>query len=400
MFSGGRAPRPHAGGKPPDPRPPRCFAALADPRLALLGDRAPGPPPRCFAALAGPRPGIAGRRLAASQPWRVPFPRVFVCHAPGVAREVVFVVFDGMTMLDVSGPAEVFAEANKAGADYSISYVSPSGDAVMTSVGIRLGVDGTPADVRAPDTVVVAGGDVLATHPISPELVDAVLVLWPLARRLVSICTGAFVLAAAGALSGRRATTHWRRAGRLGRGYPDVEVVADAIFVEDRGVFTSAGVSAGMDLALALVERDYGADLARAVARDLVMFMQRPGGQSQFSAPLRVRAPRASVLREVVDLVSAQPALDHSARVLAARAGVSARHLARLFATEMDTTPARFVEQVRLDHAKVLLDAGHGVARAAREAGFGSSETMRRVFVARLGVSPSEYRSRMSGTVG
>ncbi|MGW6930417.1 GlxA family transcriptional regulator [Lentzea sp. NPDC054927] len=315
-------------------------------------------------------------------------------------RTIVFLLFDGMKMLDVTGPAEVFAEANIVGADYTISYVSASGEAVMTSIGIRLPVDGTPDDVRDADTVVVSGGDVLVQRGVPTDLVAAIQSLQGGARRLVSICTGSFALAAAGVLSGRRATTHWRVADRLARAYPDVQVEADALFVEDRGVFTSAGVSAGMDLALALVEQDYGADLAREVARRLVMFMQRPGGQSQFSAPLEIRPPRTPVLREVVDLVSAQPALDHSARTLAARVGVSSRHLARLFATELDTTPARYVEQVRLDHAKVLLDAGHGVAQAAREAGFGSSETMRRVFVARLGASPSEYRARMSTSVG
>ncbi|MFD4675452.1 GlxA family transcriptional regulator [Lentzea sp. NPDC058450] len=315
-------------------------------------------------------------------------------------RSVVFVVFDGTKMLDVTGPAEVFAEANAAGADYSIEYVSPSGESVLTSVGIRLPVDGDAAGVRAVDTVVVAGGEVLVRQGVPPELVEAVQVLWPRARRLVSICTGSFALAAAGVLDGRRATTHWKQAPRLARGYPAVEVVPDAIFVEDGGVFTSAGVSAGMDLALALVEQDYGADLARTVARSLVMFMQRPGGQSQFSAPLEVRRPGTPLLREVVDLVSAQPALDHSAAALAARVGVSARHLARLFAGELETTPARFVEQVRLDHAKALLDAGHGVARTAKLAGFGSSETMRRVFVARFGASPSEYRARFGSTRG
>ncbi|MDX8035984.1 GlxA family transcriptional regulator [Lentzea sp. BCCO 10_0856] len=315
-------------------------------------------------------------------------------------RKIVFLLFDRMKMLDVTGPAEVFAEANIVGADYTISYVSASGEPVMTSIGIRLPVDGTPDDVLDADTVVVSGGDVLVQRGVPADLVAAIQSLQGGARRLVSICTGSFALAAAGVLSGRRATTHWRVADRLARAHPDVQVEADALFVEDRGVFTSAGVSAGMDLALALVEQDYGPDLAREVARRLVMFMQRPGGQSQFSAPLEIRPPRTPVLREVVDLVSAQPALDHSARTLAARVGVSSRHLARLFATELDTTPARFVEQVRLDHAKVLLDAGHGVAQAAREAGFGSSETMRRVFVARLGASPSEYRARMSTSVG
>ncbi|WP_086666934.1 GlxA family transcriptional regulator [Lentzea kentuckyensis] len=315
-----------------------------------------------------------------------------------MARKIVFLLFDGMKMLDVTGPAEVFSEANIVGADYAISYVSASGAPVMTSIGVRLPVDGTPDGVNA-DTVVVSGGDALVERGVPADLVAAIQSLRN-TRRLVSICTGSFALAAAGVLSGRRATTHWRVADRLARAYPDVQVEADSLFVEDRGVFTSAGVSAGMDLALALVEQDYGPDLAREVARRLVMFMQRPGGQSQFSAPLEVRPARTPALREVVDLVSAQPALDHSARTMAARVGVSARHLARLFATELDTTPARYVEQVRLDHAKALLDAGHGVAQVAREAGFGSSETMRRVFVARLGASPSEYRARMSTSVG
>lgn len=319
-------------------------------------------------------------------------------------RHVTFVVFDGMKMLDMAGPAEVFAEANHFGARYTVSRVSPSGKAVVTSVGIELPVDGTADAVPDPDTTVVVGGDVLVGAPVPADLVDTVLRLRPRSRRLVSICTGSFMLAAAGLLAGLRATTHWRHAPLLSRAYPDVRVEADAIFVEDGGIFTSAGVSAGIDLALALVEHDHGPDLARAVARNLVVFMQRPGGQSQFSAPLEVRPPRTPSLRAVVDLVSAQPALDHSAGNLAARAGVSTRHLARLFATELDTTPARFVEHVRLDHAKALLDSGHGVAETARAVGFGSAETMRRTFVARLGISPSQYRARfghaMSGSVG
>ncbi|HEX4224044.1 MAG TPA: GlxA family transcriptional regulator [Pseudonocardiaceae bacterium] len=313
-------------------------------------------------------------------------------------RHVVFLLFDGMKMLDMAGPAEVFAEANQFGADYALSYVSPSGKPVLTSAGAHLPVNGKAEDVAGPDTVVVCGGDALATLPIELGLVDAIRVLHPKARRLVSICTGSFALAAAGVLAGHRATTHWRRAQLLARSYPDIEVLPDALFVEDGGIFTSAGVSAGMDLALALVEQDHGPDLARSVARNLVMFMQRPGGQSQFSAPLEVRPPRTPALRTVVDLISARPSLDHSIGNLAARVGVSPRHLARLFATELDTTPAKFVEQIRLDHAKSLLDAGHGVAESARVAGFGSAETMRRTFVARLGVSPSQYRDRFETT--
>lgn len=315
------------------------------------------------------------------------------------ARSVVFLVFDGMKMLDVAGPAEVFAEANRSGADYGLRYVSVSGEAVLTSVGTRFPVDGTAASVTEADTVVVSGGDDLPILPIPADLVDVVRLLQGRARRLVSICTGSFVLAAAGVLDGRRATTHWRHAELLARAHPCVAVRPDAIFVEDDGVYTSAGVSAGMDLALALVEQDHGAAVARNVARSLVMFMQRPGDQSQFSTALETRVPRTSALRSVIELVTAQPALDHSARSLASYAGMSTRHLTRLFAAELDTSPAKFVERTRLDHAKAMLDAGHGVAETARAVGFGSAETMRRVFVARFGVSPSQYRARFATRV-
>ncbi|MQY40200.1 HTH-type transcriptional regulator CdhR [Streptomyces sp. RB17] len=312
-------------------------------------------------------------------------------------HRVVFLVFDGMKMLDVSGPAEVFAEANTLGARYSLHYASPSGEPVRTSIGTRLSVDSAAADLAA-DTFVVSGGDLLVTEPIPPDLTEAVRQQRPRTRRLVSICTGSFVLAAAALLSGHRATTHWRHVQLLARAYPDIHVEPDALFVEDRGIFTSAGVTAGIDLALSLVERDHGAALARDVARNLVMFMHRPGGQSQFSAPLEASVPRAPALRAVIDLISAQPALEHSTDSLAALVGVSSRHLTRLFNAELGTTPAKFVERVRLDHAKALLDAGHSVAESARAAGFGSPETLRRTFVARLGVSPGHYRARFAPT--
>ncbi|MGB8403899.1 MAG: DJ-1/PfpI family protein [Mycobacterium sp.] len=314
-------------------------------------------------------------------------------------HHVVFVVFDGAKTLDVAGPAEVFAEANLFGAEYALSYVSPSGATVLTSTGIQMPVEAAAADVLEPDTVIISGGDVLVGQPIAPDLIAAVRGLVPRAKRVVSICTGSFVLAAAGALAGRRATTHWRHAELLARAYPDIDVQPDALFVADGDTFTSAGVSAGIDLALALVEHDHGPDLARAVARSLVVFMQRPGGQSQYSTYLDVRPPRVPTLRTVVDLICAQPGLDHSTNKLAARVGVSSRHLTRLFASELDTTPAKFVERVRLDHAKALMDGGHSVEQAARAAGFGSAETMRRTFVARLGISPKHYRDRFTTTV-
>jgi transcriptional regulator GlxA family with amidase domain len=314
------------------------------------------------------------------------------------AHEVLFVVFDGVKMLDVTGPAEVFAEANRFGAHYRLTYVSPTGRDVTTSIATRLPAEpaselpSSSAPTRT--TLLVAGGDRLPREAIDRDLTGTVLTLRRRADRVASICTGAFILAAAGLLDGRRATTHWLHAERLARAYPKVTVHHDALFVRDGGIYTSAGVSSGIDLALALVESDHGAELTREVARSLVVYMQRPGGQSQFSAPLSWPSPSIPGLRAVVEAVCTDPGADHSASSLAALAAVSPRHLARLFKAELDTTPARFVEQVRLDTAKSLLDAGHTVTETARLAGFGSDETLRRAFTTKFGLSPSYYRGR------
>ncbi|MCS5717102.1 GlxA family transcriptional regulator [Herbiconiux sp. CPCC 205763] len=313
-------------------------------------------------------------------------------------RRVVLLVFDGMKLLDVTGPAEVFSEANLMGADYELRFVSPDGQDVATSVGMRLPVDGAAADITAADTVMVSGGDALPTGVIPPALLDAARILSARTRRMSSICTGAFILAAGGLLEGRRATTHWRHAALLGRLYPSVQVDPDAIFVRDGTVYTSAGVSAGIDLALALVEEDHGAALTRRVAQSLVVYMQRAGGQSQFSASLAGPAPRTPVLRSLVDGIAADPAADHTLGALARQAAVSPRHLSRLFHDELGTTPAKYVEGIRFDAAKAILDAGHSVTDAAERSGFGSPETLRRAFVARLGVSPSRYQRRFRTT--
>jgi transcriptional regulator GlxA family with amidase domain len=318
--------------------------------------------------------------------------------ATGTKRRVVIVVFDDVKLLDAAGPAEVFSEANLFGAAYRLMFASVDGQDVTTSIGTRLAVSGRVADVKSADTVLVAGGDKLVGRPIDSALVDAVKNLPPRTRRLASICTGSFILAKAGLLAGRRATTHWRHAGLLARGYPNVTVEPDAIFVRDGNLYTSAGVSAGIDLALALVEEDYGAELVREVARSLVVFLKRGGGQSQFSVMVEANPPRQSAIRAVTDAIAADPAADHSVQKLAARASLSTRQLNRLFHTELGTTPARFVEMVRIDAARAALDSGHTVAEAARLAGFGSAETLRRVFVNQLGVSPKAYRDRFRTT--
>lgn len=307
-------------------------------------------------------------------------------------RVVVFVVFDEVTMLDVAGAAEVFTEANRFGASYRIKITSVDGRDVTTSIGTRLGVTDAISSIQYADTVLVAGSDELAKRPIDPELIDAVRSLSQRTRRLASICTGSFILAAAGLLDGRRATTHWRETGLMARAFPGISVEPDAIFVRDGNVFTSAGISAGIDLALALVEMDWGTELVRDVARWLVVYLKRAGGQSQFSALVEADPPPGSPLRPVTDAVTADPAADHSVKNLAAHACLSTRQLTRLFQCELGTTPARYVEMVRIDAARAALDHGHSVAETARLAGFGSAETFRRAFLARFGVTPKAYR--------
>ena len=224
----------------------------------------------------------------------------------------------------------------------------------------------------------------------------------PRVRRIGSVCTGAFVLAAAGLLDGRRATTHWQLCPRLARDHPAVAVEDDPIFVRDGNVYTSAGVTAGMDLALALVEEDHGHDAAMRIARHLVMFVRRPGGQSQFSAALDLQAAERRPIRDLQAWIAGHPSGDLSVEALAARAHMSPRNFARVFRDEVGQTPARFVERVRVEAARRLLEeSGAGLERVARECGFGGADSMRRSFLRVLRVAPSEYRGRfLSGPVG
>lgn len=309
-------------------------------------------------------------------------------------RTVVIIVFDGVKLLDAAGPAEVFAEANRFGANYSLQIASVDGCDVSTTIGTNFAVTERISDIDCADTVVVAGGDVLIGRPIDPALVEALKTVPDRTRRLASVCTGSFILAQAGLLNGRRATTHWQHTRLMANAFPEVGVEPDAIFVRDGDVFTSAGVSSGIDLALALVELDYGPELVRQVARSLVVYLKRAGGQSQFSVLVEADPPPDSSLRPVTDAVSADPGADHNVRKLAARASLSTRQLTRLFQSELGTTPARYVEMVRIDFARAALDAGRSVAETARLAGFGSTETLRRVFLTHLGITPKAYRDR------
>ncbi|WP_223838323.1 GlxA family transcriptional regulator [Saccharopolyspora pogona] len=316
------------------------------------------------------------------------------------AHVVAVLAFDQVQMLDVTGPAEVFTTANAFGARYDVRIVSTTGSDVRTSAGVRIGVDGGPETLpRRIGTVVVPGRRDWPQAVANRELVALAADLARRTERLTSVCAGAFVLAATGALDGRRAATHWELARELAKAFPEVRVEADPVFVRDGNVTTSAGVTAGIDLALALVEEDHGAGLARRVAQQLVVFMARPGGQSQFSARLGRSEAKHPVVRQVMDAVGADPGAKHNLDTLAREAGVSARHLSRLFRIETGMTPGQYVESLRVEAARALLEAGSDPVEAvAEQSGFGSSETMRRVFQQSLGVPPTAYRARFRTT--
>ena len=309
-------------------------------------------------------------------------------------RTVLVVLFDGVQSLDVSGPAEVFAGAHAiAPGSYRIVTASLDGAPVRTTSGLTLVPDTALSDAPVPDTLIVPGGQ--GTRGDDPQLVDWLRGNGTRARRLVSVCTGAIRLAEAGFLDGRRATTHWAYCAQLARDHPEIDVDPEPIYVRDGAVSTSAGVTAGIDLALALVEEDLGRDVALAVARTLVVFLRRPGNQAQFSAQLTAQTARREPLREVQRWISEHPAADLDVDSLAARAALSPRHFARAFRAETGTTPGRYVDRVRLEHARRLLeDTTAGIEQISRTSGYGTPEAMRRAFVKALGAPPAEYRRR------
>lgn len=324
-------------------------------------------------------------------------------------REIVVLVHPGVQSLDVTGPLEVFVGAqslldtehqtsSSGGADpgYRTLVASLDGAPVSTSSGLTIVPHMSLGQVpEAIDTLIVTGGAGVSRAGSNPVLLDWIATRAQSTRRVASVCTGAFILAAAGVLDGRRATTHWAAAAELARRYPQVSVDPEPIFVRDGSVWTSAGVTAGMDLALAMVEEDLDRDKALMIARHLVLFLRRPGNQSQFSATLATRVPAREGLREVQRYAVENLAADLSVEAMAALAHMSPRHFARSFRAEVGLTPARYVERLRLEAARRRLEEGtEPVATIAVECGFGTAETMRRSFLRALGVGPAEYRRR------
>jgi transcriptional regulator GlxA family with amidase domain len=325
-------------------------------------------------------------------------------------RSVVIVAFDGLQPLDAVGPHEVFAGATavlgarkRTGSDkagYDVSIVSKAGIPITTESGLQIVTAPLPPARTKIDTLLIPGGEGSQTARY-----DAVLVNWIRAaakhsRRVATVCSGAFIGAEAGLLDGRSVTTHWARADQLADEYPRVTVDPDPIYVRDGNVWTSAGVTAGIDLALAMVEADHGGDLAQTVARWMVMFLHRPGGQTQFAAPVWVPRATRSAVRSAQDHIDGHPADDHRLDLLAERASMSSRHFSRVFTDQVGETPARYVERVRVEAARAALEStGSSLDLIARDCGLGTAESLRRAFQRRVGVSPDAYRRRFHSSV-
>lgn len=321
-----------------------------------------------------------------------------------MSRRIVLVAVPDAQILDVTGPLEVFSTATRelrrrgrgGSPAYAAEVVSRRRGPLETSSGVAVVAARALGDVRGRlDTLIAAGG-----RGVTPALADRLLTrglhrLALKARRVASVCTGTFLLAEAGLLDGRRVTTHWEACATLAQRYPLLRVDPDPIFVRDGRFWTSAGVTAGMDLALAMVEEDHGRDVALTVARRLVLFLKRPGGQSQFSVRLEAQRSEQSVIGEVQQWILEHPEGDLGVEVLAHRAALSPRHFARVFVRETGTTPARFVERARIESARRLLEeTTDGLDAIAGTCGFGSVETLRRSFLRQLRVRPTEYRNR------
>jgi transcriptional regulator GlxA family with amidase domain len=322
---------------------------------------------------------------------------------PPKPRRIDILAFPAVQLLDVSGPLQVFATANDLAEEqglappYAPRVIAPGDGVALSCAGLALAAAPLPPPTEPADTLLVAGG-----RGARERVDDAALVAWlrersAHVRRLASVCTGAYLLAASGLLDGRRVATHWRWCGALARRFPALRVERDPIFIEDRGVWTSAGVTAGIDLALAFVDADLGRAAALAVARELVVFLKRPGGQAQYSAALSLQGAEGRFER-LHEWIAAHLGDDLTTPRLAREAGMSERSFLRRYAAATGATPARTVERLRVEAAcRALADTDERLKRIATQCGFGSEETMRRSFLRVLAIGPQAYRDRFPG---
>ncbi|HEX7911892.1 MAG TPA: GlxA family transcriptional regulator [Paraburkholderia sp.] len=319
-----------------------------------------------------------------------------------MSRIIAIFALPGVQLLDVSGPLDVFAQANIEARKefYALRIIASESGPIRSSSGARLLADWVAPDVdERIDTLLVAGAPGAGQVTLSTRIVAWLRSTALRSRRYGSICTGAFFLAPTGLLDGRHLTTHWAVAEALAEAHPSLTIDEDALYVRDGKLRTAAGVTAGLDLALALVEEDLGRDVARRVAAQLVMFFKRPGGQLQFSQKGEARPAGRSVLQEVQRWVAANPELDHNVADLARHAGISPRHFARLFHAEVGMTPASWVETARIAAARKLLENGHDTPKqVAAKCGYTSVDTLRRTFSKHVGITPAEYRKRHAST--
>ncbi len=326
-----------------------------------------------------------------------------VADTGGMTRKVLVVGFAGVQALDLVGPFEVFTGASAVLAaqgkqGYQPVVVSLDGQPVPTETGLTFGSVQLPDPTEHVDTLVLPGGRGTRAGRRDPRLIDWIVAAAPQARRVITVCTGAFLAAQAGLLDGCRATTHWAHADALAREFPAIDVDPDPIFIRSSStVWTAAGVCAGIDLALALVEDDHGTEVAQTVARHLVMHLRRPGGQTQFAAPVWVARAKREPIRAVQDVVESEPGGVHSINDLARIAAMSPRHFTRVFTDEVGEAPGAYVERVRTEAARRQLEqTDDTVVAIATRCGFGTAETMRRNFIRRVGVSPDQYRKTFS----
>lgn len=316
-------------------------------------------------------------------------------------RRVVLLTYDGMNLLDLAGPLQAFATAGRKATGtgyYEILVASVAGGLVSTSSGLAVNTVSL-ASLKGVtiDTLMAAGGCWGQEYQAPPRLVQWIKQRAPSVRRLCSVCTGAFLLAAAGQLDGRRAATHWEWVGRLKSRHPKIHVDANKLFIQDGPVWTSAGVTAGIDLTLALIEEDFGHRVAIETARQLVMFIKRAGGQSQFSAPLEAQAVDPGTFAELHAWVAGHLAADLRVERLAEQAGMSPRNFARAYVAKCGRTPAKMVEAMRLEAAcRALEETGLPLKTIAESSGYPEEQNLRRVFLRKLGVTPAQYRGRFS----